>query len=162
MHIVSKHISVCILLFIAFNNVLRAQISLNTSGSNLSGFNGSVSQSIGQVLYTTVIGEGGCVEQGVQHPYEVVLLDITLAGESVFTKVYPNPTSESLILEVVHFSPSIHSYELTNIRGETLHSEFVNSQYTHIDASKLPVGMFFLSIFSAEHFPLQTFKILKN
>ncbi|MFN3587967.1 MAG: hypothetical protein ACK4UP_01210, partial [Spirosomataceae bacterium] len=65
-----KHLLTSLLLFFS---VLagRAQQTFLTSGGNLSGVSGSLSFSIGQVLYTMPTGGGGTFSQGVQQTNEV-------------------------------------------------------------------------------------------
>ena len=50
---------------------IHAQTSINASGSSASGAGGSISYSLGQVVYTTHTGTNGSVALGVQHPYEI-------------------------------------------------------------------------------------------
>ena len=50
---------------------LQAQTSVNATGGDASGSGGSVSYSVGQVVYTTNTGTSGSVAQGVQQPYEI-------------------------------------------------------------------------------------------
>ena len=50
---------------------LHAQEAIITSGGDASGSTGSVSYTIGQVVYTTNTGTNGSAAQGVQQPYEI-------------------------------------------------------------------------------------------
>ena len=51
--------------------LLQAQKSTNVSGGNATGIDGTVSYSVGQVVYTTNTGAPGGVAQGVQQPYVI-------------------------------------------------------------------------------------------
>lgn len=53
---------------------LQAQESINASGGNASGSGGSVSYSVGQATYQTHTGTNGSVVEGVQHPYEILVV----------------------------------------------------------------------------------------
>jgi hypothetical protein len=50
---------------------LNAQESVNTASGNASGSGGSVSYSVGEIVYTTNAGDNGAVAQGVQQAYEI-------------------------------------------------------------------------------------------
>ena len=80
---------------------LQAQTNVNATGGNASGNGGSVSYSVGQVVYTTHKGSNGSVAQGVQQPYEISVAGIDEAnGISLRVTVYPNPTTDYLTLEI--------------------------------------------------------------
>ena len=85
-----------IFLLVCGLTTLQAQQAVVASGGTATG-SGTVSYSIGQVVYTTN-SNSGSVAQGVQQPYEISVLtgvkdakDITL--EFV---VYPNPDDKKL------------------------------------------------------------------
>jgi zinc transporter ZupT len=62
----------CFLLLIAFGTmILQAQETIPATGGNVVGSGGSVSHTVGQLLYNTVSGTNGTVAQGVQQPYEI-------------------------------------------------------------------------------------------
>ena len=76
---------------------LDAQNTIPSSGGNASGSGGTVSYSIGQIVYTTNTGTNGTVAQGTQQPFEISVvtgieeaLNITLQ-----CSVYPNPATEN-------------------------------------------------------------------
>jgi len=80
---------------------LQAQTNVNATGGNASGNGGSVSYSVGQVVYTTHKGSNGSVAQGVQQPYEISVAGIDEAnGISLRVTAYPNPTTDYLTLEI--------------------------------------------------------------
>ena len=53
---------------------LQAQTSVNAIGGDATGSGGSVSYSVGQVVYTTNKGTNGSVVEGVQQPYEILVV----------------------------------------------------------------------------------------
>lgn len=52
---------------------LHAQEATNTTGGDASGSDGTVSYSVGQVVYTTNTEPTGSVAQGAQQPYEIFI-----------------------------------------------------------------------------------------
>ena len=53
---------------------LQAQTSVNATGTNASGSGGTVSYSVGQVVYTNNTGTNGSVAQGVQQAFEILVV----------------------------------------------------------------------------------------
>jgi hypothetical protein len=97
----------------------NAQDGVHASGGDLSGFNGSVSYSVGQAFYTTNSGSGGSAAQGVQQPFEIqVILGVEQLEIKLNMMAYPNPTTDVLNLSVGdidrndHFDVKISTGEL--------------------------------------------------
>jgi len=63
-------------------------------------------------------------------------------------KVYPNPTTGKLHLDIDAASSTISSYSLLNVQGQTILSTDVNSTAinTTVDVSKFNTGVYFLKI----------------
>ena len=53
---------------------LQAQQAIPASGGNASGSGGSASYSVGQVIYSKNTGTNGSVAQGIQQPYEIMVV----------------------------------------------------------------------------------------
>ena len=68
------------LLFITFiltfstSSLLFGQQAVVTAGAEATGTGGTVSYSVGQVVYQTHAGTNGSVAEGVQQPYEISVL----------------------------------------------------------------------------------------
>ena len=94
----------------------NAQQSVNASGGNGTGSGGSISYSVGQIDYVAITSAGGTVCQGVQQPFEIVVL-----GTSTFTninlemKAYPNPTIANLNLKITNYAIENLDYLLFDI-----------------------------------------------
>ena len=75
-----------------------AQESTNASGGDINeSGKGSVSYSIGQIVYTQNTGSNGSLAQGVQQPYEIsVVTGMEEKGISLELSVYPNPVTDYL------------------------------------------------------------------
>ncbi len=142
---------------------LHAQESLNTAGGNGSGSGGSVSYSVGQVVYTTNIETNGSVAHGVQQPFEISIVTGTLEAKGIILSVaaYPNPTTDYLTLEVNDFNLSALTYHLHNMNGKILKSEKITGNQTRIDMSSLVPATYFVKV-TRENKEVKTFKIIKN
>ena len=79
-------------------HLIQAQNAIPASGANGSGAGGTISYTVGQVVYTTSTGTMGSVAQGVQQPYEIsVVTSLEEAKDfSLEFVVYPNPATDFL------------------------------------------------------------------
>ncbi|HOZ29528.1 MAG TPA: T9SS type A sorting domain-containing protein, partial [Bacteroidales bacterium] len=142
---------------------LQAQESVNATGGNDSGSGGSVSYSVGQVVYTTNTGTNGSVTEGVQQPYEISVVtgiedtkDINLS-----VTAYPNPTTAYLTLSINEFDISNLSYQLYDMNGKLLQSEKITGNQTSIVMSNLVPATYFVKVIESNR-EVKTFKIIKN
>ncbi len=142
---------------------LQAQESGNATGGNAIGSDGSVSFSVGQVVYTTYTGINGSVAEGVQQPYEIsVVTAIEEAkGIKLSVKAFPNPTTDYLTLEVKEFELSALQFHLYDTRGKLLQNEKITGTQTSIVMSNFLPATYFVKV-SQGNKELKTFKIIKN
>jgi hypothetical protein len=122
-----------------------------------------VSYSIGQSVYTTNTGTGGSVSQGVQQPYEIMI--VSGFGEvhviSLTASVYPNPTSDIITLKVENYTVENLGYYLYDINGALLENKRIESNKTNIVMSNLPPAVYFLKV-TERNEEIKAFKIIKN
>lgn len=151
------------LLFFLGLSGLQAQESMNASGGNASGGEGSVSYSVGQIVYTINTGTSGSVAQGVQQPFEIsVVTGLEEAkGINLSVSVYPNPTSNYLTLKISEFDKSNLSYLLHDINGKLLRNEKLSGNETQINMSNYVSSTYFLKVITGNQ-SIKTFKIIKN
>jgi hypothetical protein len=142
---------------------LQAQESVNATGGDASGSGGSVSYSVGQVVYTTNTGTNGSVTQGVQQPYEIsVVTAIEEAkGINLTVTAYPNPATDYLTLRIDEFEISNLSFQLYDMNGKLLQSEKITGNQTSIVMSNLVPATYFVKVIQANK-EVKTFKIIKN
>lgn len=157
---------------------LSAQESINTSGVNAMGSGGSVSYSVGQVVYTIATGLSGYLSPGIQQPYEISLVTDIEEPKDIILSVsaFPNPTIDNLTLTIndyenyIRLSSSV-SYQLYSLSGKLLQSKTITSQQTSIDMSSLVPATYFVKVIktdnnirvkqsSCQH-EIGTFKIIK-
>ncbi|MBE9468279.1 MAG: T9SS type A sorting domain-containing protein [Bacteroidetes bacterium] len=145
---------------------LQAQESINTTGGNASGSGGSASYSVGQVVYTTNTGTNGLVAQGVQQPFEIMVVTGLEAakGINLMVSAYPNPTTDFLNLKVdASATLSIQSmlYQLFDINGKLLESKILTSNKTTITMDNRVASIYFLKVLDNNK-EVKIFKIIKN
>ena len=142
---------------------LQAQESVNATGGDASGSGGSVSYSVGQVVYTTNTGTNGSVTQGVQQPYEIsVVTAIEEAkGINLTVTAYPNPATDYLTLRIDEFEISNLSFQLYDMNGKLLQNEKITGNQTSIVMSNLVPAIYFVKVIQGNK-EVKTFKIIKT
>lgn len=151
-----------LLTFNFFLFTATAQESINATGSNASGSGGSVSYSVGQVVYTTNSGTSGSVAQGVQQTYVSEATGIEEAkGITLSVSAFPNPTTDYLTLEVKDFELSTLHFQLYDMQGKLLQSQKITSNQTRIVMSNLVPATYFVKVTQSSK-EVKSFKIIKN
>jgi len=154
------------LLLLAVFSALHAQEAVLVTGGNASGSGGSLSYSVGQVVYTTNTGANGSVAQGVQQPFEISIVTglEEAKGIKVQYSVYPNPSNGIVMLKIESSAIlSIHTllYQLYDNNGKLMEKKIIDSDETSINMSNLVSATYFLKVIQNEK-ELQIFKIIKN
>jgi len=150
-----------LLLFCSSFN-LYAQNNTVTSGGQASGTGGSVSYSVGQIAYSSTSGTNGSITQGVQQPFEIsAVTSIRNIGIDLKAQIYPNPSTDQLILSINTQEYKNLRYILVDSQGKTMTSDRINQNAQKIDVSKLSNGTYFLRVLSNKQ-QLKTFQIIKN
>ena len=142
---------------------LHAQEAILATGGEASGSGGSVSYSVGQVLYTTNTGTNGSVAEGVQQPYEIsVVVGIEQAKDiNLICTAYPNPTTDLLTLEVEIAANENLFFQLYDMMGKLLVCKKLIDIKTTISMANLAPATYFLKVTDNQKV-VKTFKIIKN
>jgi hypothetical protein len=165
-----KNLKKSAIVFILFISVtaIRAQDAIPASGGNASGGGGTVSYTVGQVVYTTNTGTNGSVAQGVQQPYEIsVVTGIENSMKiNLSCMAYPNPATTYLTLKTENTDNENLSYQLYDINGKLLENKKVEGNETTIFMEHRPVATYLLKVVQTDQASLpkeiKTFKIIKN
>jgi len=142
---------------------LHAQESVNATGGNASGSGGTVSYSVGQVVYTTSTGTNGSVAQGVQQPYEISVVTgfENIKWIKLDCSVFPNPTTDYLHLKVESEKFKDLSYQLYTINGKLIESKKLESRETQIVTINLVPETYLLKVFDQNKI-VESFIIIKR
>ena len=152
---------------------LQAQETIPATGGNASGSGGTVSYSVGQVVYTTNTGANGSVAQGVQQPFEIsVVTGIEQTAINLVISAYPNPTTDFLQLKVESEKLKDLSFQLYNMQGKLLQNKKIEGNETSIVMSSLVPATYFVKVYAVGRNDLtgvtegnkevKTFKIIKT
>jgi hypothetical protein len=142
---------------------LRAQESVNASGGNGSGTGGTISYSVGQMVYTTSGGTNGSSAQGSQQPFEISVVTAIEEAKGINLSIlaYPNPNTGFLTLSVGNFIPSMLTYQLYDINGKLLEEKKLEGNQTSIAMSHFVPATYFVKVTDGTK-EVKTFKIIKN
>jgi len=156
------YLKICaLLLFSSALTVLQAQNSINTTGKTASDIGGTVSWSVGQIVYKMHSGPDGSVAEGVQHPYEISVVDGIESAIDLQLTVYPNPTFENIEIEAKNYNVQSLRYRLYNMNGLLLKTEKIIGSRAKISMQHYLPATYLLIVFN-ENRALKTYKIIKH
>ena len=139
-----------------------SQEAIPAAGGDASGLGGTLSFTVGQLVYTSNSASNGSVAEGVQQPYEIsTTVGIEITNISLDFIAYPNPTSSNIVLSIRDFNNEKLNYQLYDMNGKLLKSNKVNAINTTIDMSELPVSNYVLNI-NNDSSTIKSFKIIKS
>ena len=159
-----KRLKLCVVLLAGLGLAgLRAQENIYTTGGDASGNGGSVSYSVGQLVYQTHSGSMGSVSEGLQQPYEISMLTgiDKDRGLDLRVRVYPNPANDYLMLIIEEPELSNLSYRLYDMNGKLLRNEKIMGIQTSIDMSRLLPANYYVKLIQGNK-RVKIFKIIKN
>ena len=139
-----------------------AQETNPASGGEAAGSGGTVSYTVGQLVYTNPTIASGSLHQGIQQSFEFVTLsNPELTAVTLKAVTYPNPTTESITLALKDADLTGLSYVMYDLLGRLVTKGMVATSETKIAMKSLPIGVYILRI-QQNNKELKTFKIIKN
>ena len=152
-----------VLLFCVFGpfKVAFSQEAIIPSGSNATGTGGTVSYSVGQVVYTTNTSTSGTVNQGVQQPYEIFPVSINEEETNMAILIFPNPTANNLTLSIEELGKEELTVQLLDNSGKLISAQKLVGKQTQINTTDLAVATYFVSVLQHDRI-LKKFQIIKN
>ncbi len=144
-------------------SALQAQEAIPTTGGDALGNGGSVSYSVGLLVFNTHLGTTGSVAEGVQQPYEISeITGINEArGINLAVSVYPNPATDHLTLSIDEFDISNTSYQLYDMNGRLLQQAEIVGNQTKIAMGHLAPAGYFIRVLK-DNKEVKTFKVIKK
>lgn len=142
---------------------IQAQQTTLSSGGVATGNGGSMSFSVGQIVYTTYTGSTGNMAQGVQQPFEIMgVLGVDGLSEINLNLVaYPNPTSDFLKIDMNDSDFKDVTYQLYDINGRLLSNKKLSNSKTEINMKQLSSAIYYLKIMKNQK-PVKILKIIKT
>lgn len=156
---IKKVIIICSLLLIG-SAALVAQQNPVASGGDAIGTGGFCSYSIGQIDYITSVGSLGTITEGLQQPYEILILH-GIEETNIKLSVYPNPTTDNVLLTVENANTQNMAYMLYDLLGKVIENKKLNGSQTSISMVTLANDIYFIKVMDNDR-ELKVFKIIKN
>jgi hypothetical protein len=145
----ARYFSLAFLIPLTF--ALQAQEGFTTAGGDISGADGAVSYSLGQVAYQYLAGPGGSLSQGVQHSFEGMMVGVEYDRFISGLSLYPNPVSTEFIIDfggaLTFHDQDAFSYRIHDLTGRQEAQGSLTADQTKISARHLQPGMYLVSIF---------------
>ncbi len=156
-----KRKNITLLLLMMGTGSLYAQEAVPATGGEAIGDGGTVSYTVGQIVYTTNSGENGSVRQGVQQVYEIST-DVGLELEEIILlSTYPNPTTDFLTIKIEDYDYENLTYQLYDIQGSLVAENLISNNETTVNMNDLVPATYFLNIRNSEE-TIKVFKIVKK
>jgi len=159
-----KKILLAFTLLFLINLNLKAQITVSTTGGDSTDGLGRFSYSIGQVFYQSIFSTNESLIQGVQQPFEIQsLLGLSDNELNLNIRLYPNPTSDYIILDIINRSDlgSTLDYQIYDLQSKLIKSGDIENNEIVIRIEELVSAIYILKI-NTKNELLKTFKIIKN
>jgi len=153
---------ITVLTFLIGVVVLHAQEVVPASGGQATGIGGTVSYSVGQVVYNDQTGTNGTELQGVQQPYEIMVsLGVKEHNFNLELLVFPNPAINSVNIKFNKNMVDRMSYQLYDMQGRLLKKQKLTALNTLLKLEHLPSATYFIRVMNNQK-TVKTFKIIKS
>lgn len=137
-----------------------AQEAVVPAGGNATGSGGSLSYSVGQLVYTVISDQNNSIVQGVQQPYEIsVVISVPEVQPMNNVLLYPNPTENEVVLRL-NLTEGLY-YRIIDIKGAFMESRMIMADQTIIDMSRYSASTYLLELIQNNK-TIQTYQIVKN
>lgn len=148
--------------FMLFSLVVFSQNDITSGGGTLSDGSFILSYSLGQVSYQTVESPQAHLSQGVQQSFELVEISAANpASPDMRLRVFPNPTSDQLKIEVSASEILDVEANVFDASGRCVFSRILHSETSIIPFTQLSAGIYFLELHRNSEL-LRSFKIIRN
>ena len=137
-----------------------AQEAIVATGGNASGGDGSVSYSIGQVVYTTIEDSEGTIAQGVQQAYEIYTVS-QICDYANKISIFPNPAADLLTLELENVDLTDIDYQIYDSNGRLLLNGKCATNITSVSIKEFVPAVYYLKA-TKGNTEIAVFKIIKN
>ncbi len=137
-----------------------AQQGTMATGGDAANANGSVSYSIGQVGYSPLTTPQGTVNEGVQQPYEWLVMSAPIAAGLIAT-LLPNPTNAGVTIQLSDPLDEPLSYTLLDAAGRTVRGARVTSAPFMVPMQDLQSATYTI-VLTTEHKVVATFRVIKH
>ena len=141
---------------------LSAQEVVANSGSSGSITGYKVDWTLGEPVIETFTGSANILTQGMHQTKLLVtgLQELAIPGLEV--RVYPNPVSDILMIEIIQPGNDIYRYELFDIAGRKMVLKEMHSNIEEIDMSSYVSGIYLLHVLNPNRDRVKVCNIIKQ
>ena len=125
--------------------VLVAQQDVVAAGGNGSSSGGSISYSIGQVVYTNESNAVGSINHGVQQPYSITPIHVEEALKEMEVSLYPNPTRDHVLISLPELRRGL-TISVFDMQGALIEEKPMQSQQTLLFVQEWPAAQYIIRI----------------
>lgn len=140
--------------------------SINSSGIKMSQTNGSISFTVGElVILTQVDSEGNSIGNSFTSGATISTVSIKEPNKEILSvKVFPNPTTELVNIQINNSSIDQVIISIINIQGKEVYNGIYSaiSNTIGINMANYNTGNYFLAIQNKNNEVLGTYKIIKD
>jgi hypothetical protein len=148
------------LFLLLLSNYVCAQEVISSSGSSLENSTNQLSWTLGEPVIETFSDGKSVITQGFQQS-KLSVTAIDQISENLYgLKVYPNPVSSALTIEVSEVEK--FNLSLFDLNGKLLIKKEVEKTVETFDMLNFIPGSYFLTVSSGNGKHLQTFKVIKS
>ncbi len=157
-----KEIILFLMIIFTVPEITNAQVAITTAGGSSSGSMGSVSYTIGQVVYSSSLTSSGNITAGVQQPYEITMITEIKEAKDIelFISAFPNPTFDNVTLKIDNYTFEKLICNLTDINGKQVISLKIINKETSVKLTNLKPSTYFMKILDNNK-EIKVFKIIK-
>lgn len=141
-------------------STLKSQELVSTTGGLYSDDQLTVSWTIGEPVIETFTGGSYVLTQGFQQPGLVLVGVEDFDDQFVNIKVYPNPTSDYVRLDLNVDIENL-SYRILNASGKVLENKNIKDPSTRISFDNVESGLYLIHLMDGNK-TMKIFRIVKN
>jgi hypothetical protein len=150
--------------------------TISSASATVKVIGGSVAFTIGQLSCITVSNSSGSIAVGIQQPFEIEVIDALpeIKAIDLSANMFPNPTSNSLMLKIDGFYLEDKNLylQLFDLNGKLMKNAKISAIETLVDMISYPSSIYVFKIVDTgtnegelsknQQLVLKTFKIIKN
>ena len=155
-----KRLLIC-LLFVGYIHAWNAQQSINAAGTTVTGVDGQISFSVGQVFVAYQQGADANIQEGVQQAYTIITNSTSNIRGNTDIILYPNPTSGVAYLAVNSTTEDLLLIEIFDMQGKMQFGSKIQNGINLLQLKDLPSGIYMVYI-NRNNYKLFTQKLIKT
>lgn len=138
-----------------------AQHGTMATGGDAANASGSVSYSIGQIAYSSLSSAQGTVNEGVQQPYEWLVMSAPDEEADLSATLLPNPTNAGVTIQLDAPLTEPLNYTLLDAAGRTVRSAQVTSAQFVVPMEDLRSATYTIVLATKQN-AVATFRVIKQ